>query len=306
MTTMTTMTTNPAKPETNIKPLGDYGVCLELNVSLPTFTRKDRNAGKQVARDNNANEKRIGVSKKLLDMPELRALESCKTEIYSIPKLFGTPMGTNENFIPNHNIINCKNKLDELLGEYDLLREAFIQAYPGGVQAAQLNAEGLGYMFDGAQYPNVDSLYSKIGARAYWRELPSNHPLESVHRKAQQELSEAFTENAERAQNTLMQGLWQRLREPLENMSKRLEYDDVGKPVNGHFKGTIVDNIMEIVDLMKYCNVSGDSKMEQVRIDLRNALSGVTPEGLKTNAGTRVRTKAEVDKIISGLDTLGF
>ena len=103
-----------------------------------------------------------------------------------------------------------------------------------------------------------------------------------------------------------MNGVWERLREPLANMSKRLEYDDEGNPVNGHFKGTLVDNVLEIVELMKFCNVGNDPRMEQVRVDLKRALTGVTYDGLKVSAETRKRTKAEVDKIIDNLPSLGF
>lgn len=300
---MNDMTTTNTTPE--IKPLGDYGTCLEIHVSLPTFTRKDRNAGKQVARNNNADEKRVGVSKKLLDMPELDDLVKAKGEIYALRSAFGTSMGDNKFFVPNQNIIDCKNALDTLLHEYNsILKPAFLQAYPQGVALAQQNAEnqGLGSLFDPAQYPSVYDLDSKINASAYWQELPSANPLESAHRAAQEALREEFEKNTERAQKTLMDGLWERLREPLENMSKRLDYttDAEGKevPTNGHFKGTIVTNVLEIVELMKYCNVSGDPRMEQVRIDLKRALTGVTYDALKNNPATRVNTKAEVDKIL--------
>jgi len=292
-----------------VKPLGDYGTCLEIHMSLPTFTRKDKTASKQVARNNNANEKRVGVSKKLLDMPELDALTQTKTMIYAVRKTFGTTMGENKFFIPNINIIECKNELDDLIYWYNgTLKSAFIQAYPGGVQQAQLNAEnqGLGHLFDPSQYPSVDSLYSKIGATACWHELPSSGIISDIHKQAQESLRDEFAKNATQAQETLMNGMWERLREPLENMSKRLEYDDEGKPINGHFKGTLVDNVLEIVELMKFCNVGNDPRMEQVRVDLKRALTGVTYDGLKTSAEARKRTKAEVDKIIDNLPSLGF
>ena len=46
--------------------------------------------------------------------------------------------------------------------------------------------------------------------------------------------------------------------------------------------------------------------MEQIRIDLRNALTGVTYDGLKSSDTMRRKTKAEVDKIISNLPSLGW
>ena len=297
--------TAPTAPD--IKPLGDYGVMLEVHVSLPPFKRHDKRVGKQVAYDNNANAKQVSVSKKLLDMPELDALVTMKTEIYAVRGDFGTPMGVNQYFIPNARIIDCKNVLEELLNEFNGTgKQSFINAYPAGVTRAQLNAEGLGYMFDESLYPSVDSLYSKISASASWIQLPSTGIMSDIHRQAQETLRDEFAQNANKAQETLMNGIWERLREPLVTMSKRLDYDADGKPVNGHFKGTLVANVLEIVDLMKHCNVGNDPRMEQVRLDLRNALTGVTYDSLKNSDGMRRKTKAEVDKIIDNLPSLGW
>ena len=297
--------TAPTAPD--IKPLGDYGVMLEVHVSLPPFKRHDKRAGKQVAFDNNANIKQVSVSKKLLDMPELDALVRLKTEIYAVRGDFGTKMGHNQDFIPNARIIDCKNVVEELLNGFNgTMKQDFIDAYPVGVTRAQLNAEGLGEMFDPSQYPSVDSLYSKISASASWHQLPSTGMLSDIHKQAQETLRDEFAQNANKAQETLMNGIWERLREPLVTMSKRLDYDDEGKPVNGHFKGSLVSNVLEIVDLMKCCNVGNDPRMEQVRLDLRNALTGVTYDSLKNSDGMRRKTKTEVDKIIENLPSLGW
>jgi hypothetical protein len=249
----------------------------------------------------------VGVIKTLLDMPELKALKELKSAIYAVRGDFGTPMGVNQYFIPNDRIIDCKNVLEELLSGFNgTAKQPFIDAYPAGVIRAQLNAEGLGEMFDPSQYPSVDSLYSKISASASWDRLPSTGVMSEIHKQAQETLRDEFAHNANKAQETLMNGVWERLRTPLLNMSKRLDYGDDGKPKDGGFKGSLVSNVLEIVDLMKCCNVGNDPRMEQVRIDLRNALTGVTYDSLKNSDGMRRKTKTEVDKIIENLPSLGW
>ena len=103
-----------------------------------------------------------------------------------------------------------------------------------------------------------------------------------------------------------MRDIWERLLKPLKNMSAKLDYDDEGKPRNGHFQTTIVDNVVQIVDLMKICNFANDPQMDRVQRDLRNALTGVTPEMLKVSDTQRRKTKAEVDSIIKSLPNFGF
>ena len=100
--------------------------------------------------------------------------------------------------------------------------------------------------------------------------------------------------------------IWERLLKPLKNMSKMLDYDDEGKPRNGHFKKTLVPNVIEIVDLMRDCNFNGDPTMARVQRELRAALTGVNADMLKVSASQRIKTKEEVDRIIKSLPTFGL
>jgi len=291
-------------PET--KPLGDFGVCVTVNISLPEFKRTDKRVSKQMAQMNNANAKHVQGRKSLLDMSELDALREAKSAIYRARDIYGTPMGDNAYFIPNAYLIDAKNELESIAYEYnEPLKRGFIVAYPQGVARAQLNTEGLGDLFDPSLYPSVESLESKIGARITWTELPSNHPLESAHRSAQQIFAEEFSSNADNQRNYLMQKLvCDRLLKPLQAMSKNLVTKDDGKPVG--FRTTMIDNVMDIARLLKDCNVTEDPRVEQIRQDITNALRGQTIDGLKTSETARIKTKAEVDKIIDQIPTLGF
>ena len=101
-----------------------------------------------------------------------------------------------------------------------------------------------------------------------------------------------------------MKAVGKRLMEPLQNMSERLDYDDDGKPRKGHFKGTIVDNVVAIVDLMRDCNLDNDPTIDRIQRELRNALTGVTYDRLKNSDTLRRNTKAEVDRIIDNLPSV--
>jgi len=291
-------------PET--KPLGDFGVCVSVSVHLPEFKRRDKQVSKQMAQMNNANENYVEGRKSLLDMVELDALRDGKSSIYRARDTYGTPMGHNEYFTGNGRLIECKNDLEGLVHNFNNnLKPVFLSAYPQGVARAQLNSEGLGNLFDPSLYPSVEELERKIYAEITWSELPSSHPLESAHRQAQQIFAEEFSSNADNQRNYLMQKLvCDRLLKPLQAMSKNLVTKDDGKPVP--FRSTMIDNVMEIARLLKDCNVTEDPRVEQIRQDITNALRGQTIDGLKASETARNKTKAEVDKIIDQIPTLGF
>jgi hypothetical protein len=107
-----------------------------------------------------------------------------------------------------------------------------------------------------------------------------------------------YEELMEERSRDVAKRIWEKLYTPLKNMSDRLDDQDPdGKP--NRFKSTLVDNVLEIVELMKAFNLTNDPEMDRVRRELRNALTGVTTDGLKANAGLRRETKQKVDKVVS-------
>ena len=295
---------NLTTPE--LKPIGDYGVCVSVNVSLPEFRRKDKQATRQTAQMNNANEKRVSTYKKLLDMPELDRLGELKRMAYAVPEQYGVTFGHNQDFIGNNSIIECKNALESIQTEYNgVAKQAFLDAYPRGVTQAQLDAEGLGDLFDPSLYPSVAELERKIGMRVTWTELPSSHPIESIHRQSQQVLVDEFTDNATKQTNNIMQELvCKRLLDLLQRMSTNLTEKDNGKLPGFH--NTMIETAQQVLRLLKDCNVTQNPEVEAMRIQFQNALRGQTTEGLKTNEGARIKTKAEIDQMIAKIPTLGF
>ena len=127
-----------------------------------------------------------------------------------------------------------------------------------------------------------------------------------VPAQALDEMKSRYEKDRQRSMQTMADKLWVRLLKPLTNMSKMLDYDDKGKPRNGHFQGTLVSNVLEIVDLLKDCNFNNDPDMARVQRELRNALTGMTTDILKVSASARIKTKGEVDRIIKSLPTFGI
>ncbi len=99
--------------------------------------------------------------------------------------------------------------------------------------------------------------------------------------------------------NAVHQDLAERLAEPLQRMSKGLDYNEGEKPSG--FRDTLVDNVLSIVDLMRTCNLNGNAHIAGIQQDLRATLKGVTPDGLRRDPNLRADTKRKVDAIIKNL-----
>ncbi len=85
-------------------------------------------------------------------------------------------------------------------------------------------------------------------------------------------------------------------------MSERLDYaDHEQKKI---FRDTLVTNVIDIVELLDVCNVTGDTQMTALKMKLDEALRGITPEALREDEYLRAETKRTVDDVIKSLPSL--
>ena len=99
-----------------------------------------------------------------------------------------------------------------------------------------------------------------------------------------------------------MNDVWQRTHKALSAMSERLDYSaSEDKKI---FRDTLVTNVLDMVELLTVCNVTGDSQMEAARLKLEDALRGVNADALREDAHLRSETKRTVDEVIKSLPSL--
>ena len=93
--------------------------------------------------------------------------------------------------------------------------------------------------------------------------------------------------------------MYHRLYEPLKNMADKLHADNTKR-----FAGTLVSNVLDMVEVLRTCNADGDVQMTSMCDNLEDALRGVTCEALRDSSQLRAETKRKVDQAIASLPTL--
>ena len=300
--------TNTATHEVKIN---EAALLVTLSIGIPPLVKTDKKATKQVE-DTNRTDRNIGeFKKKLLTADTLDKINTLRGEARTYHYAKTLPWGDlGIRLLPNVYLIDYQNELRRLSSEFENLTKDFLTAYPAEVAQAQLK---LGDLFNEADYPPTAHLKDKFRFSVSFEPLPASGDFRvDIGATAAQELKDMYANVIQERIGAAMKDVWERLLTPLKNLSLKLDYEEVedksgtgnhttSKPKNGHFKGTIVTNVLEIVDVMKECNLMGDPKMEQVRIDLRKALTGVTYDGLKNSESLRILTKEKIDGIISNL-----
>ena len=289
--------------ETYAPTISSSALVVHLSISVPKLRKKDKRATLEVIRQKKASIGMATVNKKLISSVVHEAIGQLEGQIRTYHRDATMPWGElGARLLANVKLLDYQAQMGVYEGEFANLTKQFLEVYPSEVSQVQ---NKLGDLFNNADYPSVYELERKFGLRVSFEPLPDSGDFRlDIGNQAQQELKEQYEQVMKERYASALSDIWERLSLPLKNMSERLDYDDDGKPRKGHFKGTIVDNVIDIVDLMRDCNLDNDPTMDRVQRELRNALTGVTYDRLKNSDTLRRNTKAEVDRIIDNLPSV--
>ena len=274
-----------------------------LSRSVPDLVKDDPEAARALALLKKANPKAITAKKSLISSAAHSALQKFSRAIYQYHIGETVPWGDlGARLLPNANNIDYQAQMKVFHLEFDAMKQQFLDDYPRAAAAAQLE---LGELYDESLFPTVSELAPKIKFSVDYEYIadPDNYYVQ-IGDQAAAEMKKQYIGVLESRMNGVSQYMFEKLRKPLVNLVERIDYDDTDKKKGFH--STIVDNVAEIVELMGKCNFNNDPKIAALHISLRNALTGVTPDGLRASATLRDRTKQEVQQIINELPTLGF
>jgi hypothetical protein len=197
--------------------------------------------------------------------------------------------------LPMSNFMTYKQNLTTLETNYQALVDKFIVAYPNLVSAAAFQ---LGDLFNRDEYPEAEKIVSKFKFTVNYLPVPMAGDFRiDIGEEAKAEL----VKNCERAYNdrlnNAMKDAWGRLHECLMRMSERLADNEKGE--KKIFRDSLVENAVELVDLLKHFNLTGDTNMELARNELAVAIMNHDADDLRESFVARESVKKKVDDILS-------
>jgi len=281
--------------------IGSSAMLVELQISQWTGRKKDKRASATVTSQNYADKGTAAVNKKLLGhCEELDAIHKFTASARNIHYSMTMPWSdTGMRLLPTAQYFAYHKQMTELQNEFRSMCATFVTNYDWEISRAQAR---LGDLFVRDDYPTQMSLSSKFAFNISYVPLPDAGDFRvDVGNEQRQILADHYTAYYTKQLTSAMNDVWKRMYTALANMSDRLDYSDDDKK---RFHSTLVDNVLDMVDMLGICNVTGDSQMEAMRIRLEEVLRGVTTDGLKNNESLRVKTKAAVDAAIKSLPSL--
>ena len=293
---------NPA-PEFSGASLSSSAMLVELGISVWTARKLDKRASNDVTASNHAAKGMANVNKRLLDCDELTAIQkfagNARTSHYAMTLPWSD---SGLRMLPTTKYFDYTQQMSGLQAQFGRLVQNFLDEYQWEINAVQLK---LGDLFDASEYPSTAKVSAKFGFRLNYIPLPDagDWRVDIGHQQVaelQAQYADFYNAQFERA----MGDIWARANEALTRMSERLDYGtNEDKKV---FRNSLVENVVDLIDIMESMNITGDSNMQMQAKRLKTAMRDVTPEALREDAMLRISTKKAVDQVIASLPSLDF
>jgi hypothetical protein len=290
-------------PSIVIPSISSSALLVTLNRSTPALKKIDKQVTKEVTKAKHASDKAGAFHKNLISSSIHEALIGQSNAIYTYHARNTVEwIAKGPKLLPNEKYTDYDNTMRSMVRDFDALGVEFIAEYPRIVAEAQLHQ---GEMFKESDYPSVEVLRSKIGIELAYEPIPDTGDFRiDIGNQAATEMQAGYNKLLQDRLQKAMSSVIERLIPPLTNMSTMLDYGAHEKKKG--FKDTLVDNVVDIIGLIKTCNITNDPIIEDIHRQLTNTLNGVTPDALREDPYLRLQTKQTVDKIIKTLPSLGW
>lgn len=280
--------------------LDTCAMLVEFNASVWTARKLDKSTTDEVVQSKNAGAKDAArVNKHLLaGRSELDVIQQAVNRARQFVYDNTAPWSDSGlRLLPTINFMKFTERMNEFEEEIEALVKSFVAIYPTLITAQAL---ALGDMFKRDDYPTANEIMTKFSFRVNYMPVPSSGDFRvDVGNQAQAELKERLEKLTQERVDNAMKDVKDRLTTHLKRMSDRLTTDYIaGEAKTRRFHDSLVDGALELCDITKALNMTGDSALEHARIELEQLLVGVTPNDLRKNEAIRQDVKKNVDAIL--------
>ena len=284
----------------SVSKLSSSALIVNLSLSVWTGRKLDKRVSEEVDQQNSTKTRAGNYHKNLLagssKLGEITKIANAiRGWMYGVTQ----PWGDNGDRILNMAyFMEFKDRLTDYESQFSTAVNNFLSDYDTLVAAAAFQ---LGDLFNREDYPTRETIQAKFGFRYSMIPLPQSGDFRvDIGEDGLKELQSQYEGVLQQRVTGAMTEAWDRLHDCLSRMSERLEDSDDGK--RKIFRDSLVENAIEICGLLKSFNITNDSRMDEMRKQLEDAMRGVDAESLRDSDSLRGQTKRKVDSILSKFD----
>jgi hypothetical protein len=286
-------------------------VLTEMNISVWTANKVDKNATDTVLSDHAAVKSAAQVKKNLMAGTSARKniaeyAQACRTW-HSARTLPWSDRGPR--LLPTSLFMDYKTEANVRKATFDNMVSQFLLDYH---QHVAQSAHYLGSLFDVEDYPHVEEVREKFGFRLVFSPLPETGDFRlDLPTQDLEEMKQGYEQAFESRLADAMRAPWEQLHSTLTTMSEKLTeqeptyrtktYEDGSTEevkVVKRYHDTLITNAQDLCRMLTHLNVTKDPKLEQARRDLENAILGTDMDEIKEYPQVRADVKSKLDAML--------
>ena len=282
--------------QVNVSKLSGSALIVNLSLSVWTGRKLDKRVSEEVdqakstkTRAGNYHKNLLAGSGKLEEITKVA--NAVRTWHYTVTQ----PWGDNGDRVLNMaSFMDYKSRLAEYETQFATAVNMFLNEYDTLVAAAAFQ---LGDLFNREDYPLREQITDKFGFRYAFTPLPMAGDFRiDIGEEGLREMQDHYEGVLSTRLNDAMRDAWDRLHDVLSRMSERLADDDGGK--RKIFRDSLVENAIEVCGLLRHFNITGDTRLEALRMQLEDTMRGIDAASLRESDMLREQTKRKVDSML--------
>jgi len=303
MATKTTKSTKAVEvraTNTPDAPIHSRAMLVRFSVSVWTARKFDKKVTEEVNQQQGAQADAGRYNKHLLgDAPSYKAVVKASTDARQ-DHYTNTLAWSDEGWrmLPTANFLEYGAVVRRHQAAFESVLEEFIGDYPSLREGARRRLNG---MFNETDFPSEAQLRHKFGMTAEYSPVPASGDFR-LDLPADQVRSISATVDArvEKATAEAMSDAWNRLYTCVAHIQERLA------DPKAIFRDSLISNAVELTDVLKRLNVTGDPRLEEAREAVQKGLASLNPQHLRNNGRARRDTAQKADAILASMrDVMG-
>jgi len=293
-------------PQVTTPSISSAAMIVDFNASVWTARKKDRKASEDVTDANHADKGVANVSKNLLgNCAELDAVQKFAANVRNRHYSMTMPWSDNgSRLLTTAQYFRYHEVMTDLQQEFYRLVEQFLQVYEWKIMEAQAK---LGALFNRDEYPTRAGLESKFAFRMAYIPLPDSGDFRiDIGNEGMVQIQAQYEAQYAAQIKGAMNDVWKRLHDNLTTLVRQLDVDEKGK--GNRLFDTVFDGALALTDMLRTCNVTGDSQMEAMRLKLEQAFTTnnqpVNLHQIKNSPTLRANTQEKLTAAIAALPSL--
>ncbi len=268
---------------------------VNLQISMWTGHRLDKDASMRVTNDANAEQDAARVNKHLIPKETLKPIHQAVTALRLHFYEKTLPWKDNgERLLPRKMYVEFLQRHHELTQAYDAAVETFLtQTYPSARDQAAFR---MGALFKSDDYPTTAQLRRKFGVTLTIDAVAEASDFRVIMDADQaQKIRGDMTQQLQQRIGRAMQDVWQRLADTLGHFAEKMNSDAI-------FRDSTVKNLEELVEVLPGLNVLDDPHLDEILEQVKQAiLPTADPAQIRKTPALRQQLGADAQAIINNM-----